>query len=117
MNHGEFFKLMAGRKDIDLGIVHHFGAGTYIKQMSLPKGNVMGTHSHRFDHLSVLGAGVAIVTTDGGATMYHAPAVIEIKAGVHHTIAALEDVTWFCVHATDERNPAKIDETLVGAAA
>jgi len=44
---------------------------------------------------------------------FTAPACIEIKAGVHHMISALEDVTWFCIHATEETDPLKVDQVLI----
>jgi mannose-6-phosphate isomerase-like protein (cupin superfamily) len=61
----------------------------------------------------VLAAGVAVVEVDGHETQYSAPTCIEIKAGAEHKITALQDVAWFCVHATEETNVAKIDEVLI----
>jgi quercetin dioxygenase-like cupin family protein len=97
----------------DLGIKHHFSDGVYAKQMHLPKGHQAVSHRHAYSHLSVLASGVAIVKTDDTEITYTAPACIEIAAGVKHAITALEDVTWFCIHATNETDIKKIDQVLI----
>ncbi len=103
-----------GTFEVDLGIQHHFSSGVYCKQMHLPAGATMGKHKHGFDHLSVLGKGTVLVEADNWAKIFHAPACIEIKANTHHMIRALEDATWFCIHATDVTDADQIDETLIG---
>ncbi len=100
--------------DIDLGVVHHFSAGVYAKQMHLPSGHYAVTHAHTYDHLSILASGRVLVTVDGVEQEYKAPACLCIQAGKHHNIVALEDSVWFCVHATDETDPDKVDEVLIG---
>ena len=41
------------------------------------------------------------------------PACIELKAGINHKIASIDDAVWFCVHATDETDAEKVDEVLI----
>jgi len=100
--------------EVDLQIVHHFSNGVYARQMTLPAGHFAVTHAHDYDHLSILASGRAVVETDGETVEYIAPACIEIKAGINHKVMALEDVVWFCIHATDETDESKIDEVLFG---
>ena len=109
----ELHKKMEGTFEIDLGIVHNFSDGLYAKQMFVPQGYVIGQHAHEFSHLSILAKGKVIVRTDDGVAEYTAPACLEIKAGIHHAIQALEDSSWFCIHATDETNKDLIDEVLI----
>jgi len=99
--------------EIDLGVVHHFSDGLYAKRMNLATGSVAVTHSHRYDHLSILATGRVVLTTNGTQTEYVAPACINICAGVHHQIESLEPSIWFCIHATDEADPEKIDEIIL----
>ena len=99
--------------EIDLKVKHHFSDGVYAKQMALPKGHFAISHKHSYSHLSVLASGIAIVECDGIETTYEAPSCIEIKAGVSLKITALEDVIWYCIHATDEKNVDKVDEVLI----
>ena len=98
---------------VDLGIVHHFSDGLYAKQMSLPKGYTAVSHVHAYSHLSILSKGSVIVTANNKVQKFIAPACIEIKAGIHHAIEALEDVVWFCIHATEETDVSKVDEVLI----
>lgn len=97
----------------DLNTKHHFSDDIYAKEMTLPKGHVALSHVHKYSHLSCLAKGRCIVMTDGERNEYTAPAMIEIKAGVEHQIEALEDVVWYCIHATKETDPEKIDKVVI----
>lgn len=110
----ELFKECQGCFEIDLGTVHHFSSGLYAKQMHLPKDYFAVSHAHNYDHLSILAKGKVIVKTDNdNGVEYTAPVCIEIKKGLHHSITALEDAVWFCIHATDETDVDKVDEVLI----
>ena len=113
MNHAEIFKAHEGQFDVDLGTEHYFSDGLYAKRMRIPAGFVAGTHVHNYSHLSILAKGRVIVRTDDGAKEYTAPACLEIKSGILHTIETLENCEWFCIHATDETDATKIDEVLI----
>jgi quercetin dioxygenase-like cupin family protein len=104
----------AGTFEVDLGIVHHFSSGVYAKQMTLPAGFTALSHSHEFDHMSILASGKVLVKTDDSEVVeYTAPTVVTIKAGINHAIYAVEDASWFCIHATDETDAEHIDEVLI----
>lgn len=92
---------------------HHFSDGLYAKQMTLDKGHYAESHKHNYDHLSILAKGHVIVIADGVSTEYVAPACINIKKDVTHEIHALDDVIWYCIHATSETDITKIDEVLI----
>lgn len=101
---------------IDPFIQHHMptpGNGVYIKQMHLPVGHYVETHKHNYDHFGLLGAGIAEVELDGVTERKQGPCVIEIKAGKVHKITAVTSIDWFCIHASNETDPEKIDETLI----
>ena len=98
---------------LDLQIQHHFGNRVYAKQMHLPANHFAQSHKHTFDHLSILAVGDAMVEVDGVATRYSAGSCILIKANAIHTITAITDCVWFCIHATDLTDPQQIDETLI----
>jgi len=97
----------------DPKIEHHFSDGLYAKQMFVPKDHLVVQHSHKFNHLSILGKGKAIVKTDTSEKIYEAPACLEIKEDINHAIIALEDCIWYCIHATNETDISKIDEVLI----
>jgi quercetin dioxygenase-like cupin family protein len=94
-------------------IVHHFGGGTYAKETLIPAGCMLIQHMHPHAHLSILGAGRAIVQTGGAAEEFEAPACITIPAGMAHSVSALTDVVWFCCHATGDTDPASVDTSIL----
>ena len=114
MTVSEQFKNLKGTFEVDLGTVHHFSDGLYSKQMHLPKGYKAYSHKHTYSHLSILAKGKVVVTTDDSTAMYEAPACINIAGGLNHEITALEDVVWYCIHATDETDATKVDQVLIG---
>ena len=104
---------MLGTFEVDPKIVHNFSDGLYAKEMTIPKGFTAGQHAHTFSHLSILAKGKVVVKTDTDECVYDAPACIEIKKQTNHTITAVEDAVWFCIHATDETDVDRIDEVLI----
>ena len=93
-------------------VSHHFAEGIYSKEMRIPAGAMVGKHVHDYDHFSFLLSGSVSVSIDGEATSHSAPKLLLIEAGKEHVIRALTDVVWHCTHATDEKDPEKIDEVL-----
>ena len=105
-----------GFEEHGVGLVHHMpeGDGVYMKEIHIPKGKELFNHKHSFTHKSILASGTGIVRTEGGEeSVVIGPAVLTINKGVQHSVVAVTDVIWFCVHATDETDPDKIDHTLV----
>ena len=95
-------------------IAHFFSDGVYAKQMLLLENHSVQTHKHEYDHLSILAMGRVVVAVDGKQLIYTAPSCIEIKAGQEHSILAVENSVFYCVHRTDETDIDKIDEVLIG---
>ena len=96
-----------------LGQMHHFSSGVYAKQMQIPAGYVVGSHAHKYSHLSILASGSVIVEADGVPQEFTGPACIEIKADCEHKVFAKTDAVWFCVHATDATCADEVDEVLI----
>jgi hypothetical protein len=92
---------------------HFFSQGLYAKKMIIPAGTQIPTHQHVYDHLSILAQGRVRVTVGKVTQEYVAPTAIEIKKELAHTIQATEDSVWFCVHATQETDIDKIDQSLI----
>ncbi len=96
-----------------LKVEHFFCDGLYAKKMRIAKGLLVGKHVHDFTHVSALKSGRVLLGVDGVKTEHVAPCYLTIEAGKVHTIEAIEDSEWFCIHMTDEDDPEKIDETLI----
>ena len=94
-------------------ILNHFSDGLYAKQSCLPAGMAILKHTHDFSHLSILAQGKVAVLRGNEIDIVEAPACIEIKAGLTHGVKAITDCVWFCIHATDEKDPSKVDEILI----
>lgn len=101
---------------IDLQIRHFFSGREYAKQMVLPAGHCAETHEHQYDHISILATGEVVVCIDGVRERHVGPTALVIPAGKVHRIDAITDSVWFCVHATDETDPEKVDEVLIKGA-
>jgi quercetin dioxygenase-like cupin family protein len=92
---------------------HHFATGIYAKEIRVPAGRYILSHAHTYDHFSFLCKGRAEVEVDGKKTEYQPGSIIIIVRGQRHIIKALDDIVWFCVHASEVTDPEKIDETLI----
>lgn len=93
-------------------IKHIFAAGVYAKETRIPENYWFTQHSHSYDHISILAKGHVVVVVDGVETHYEAPACINIEAGKNHEVIGVTDSVWYCIHATGETDPEKIDEVL-----
>ncbi len=95
-------------------LAHHFFGGVYAKPYIIPDGHEVISHKHKYDHMSVLSEGCTIVEADGEQHTYYAPDVIEIKAGVNHSVTAVNGrAVWFCIHATDDLEEDNIENHLI----
>jgi quercetin dioxygenase-like cupin family protein len=95
-------------------ITHHFSDGLYAKEIRVPEGTAILKNTHDFSHLSILAEGMVAVMIGDSVDIVRAPACIEIKSGVVHGVKAVTDCVWYCIHATDEKDPSKVDDVLIG---
>ena len=95
-------------------VEHYFAGRLYAKMYRMPARTAIGKHVHDYDHLSVLAKGHVVVDIDGECTAHCAPCVLTIKAHKVHVIRSVTNAVWYCIHATDETDPEKVDEALGG---
>lgn len=70
-------------------------------------GDTEHTHTHSFDHLTLLAAGSVKCLVNGKETIFTAPHMIFIKKDAAHAFTALEDNTVaYCIH------PMRIGERI-----
>lgn len=76
-------------------------ANVFIRQMVFKDaGDVEPGHCHVFDHQTLLARGALKAVVNGKESVFLAPQIIFIKAGVLHEFTALEpNTTAFCIHA------------------
>jgi quercetin dioxygenase-like cupin family protein len=92
-------------------VSHHFAGGVYAKELRIPAGYKLVSHSHPYAHLSILASGTVML--DDAATMVTGPQALTIEAGVRHSVAAVTDAIWFCIHSTAETDPDKVDAVIL----
>jgi hypothetical protein len=74
--------------------------GVHINKFKIPKGTVLISHCHVYDHPSILASGeVDLWLGPGEIKRLVGPAEVKIAAGVKHALSAITDVVWYCVHA------------------
>ena len=98
---------------MEIEVNHHFSDGLYAKETFIPYDTFLMQHKHSYSHMSILAKGRVLVKVDDEIKEYKAPACINVEANKHHSVKALEDCVWYCVHATDEKNIDKIDKVLI----
>lgn len=68
------------------------------KRHVLSAGDVVGKHTHDYSHLSIVGYGSVRVTTPKGSRVYDSGDCVIVEANIEHTITAIEDAVWYCIH-------------------
>ncbi len=96
-----------------LMMVHHFSDGLYAKETHISAGQMLLQHKHNYSHFGILAKGKVVIVKEGDIQIVEAPACIDIEAGQNHGVKAITDVVWYCVHATDEKDPSRVDEVLI----
>lgn len=90
-------------------VVHHFGPGIYVREVTLPTGTLAIGHAQRFEHLNIMLTGaVAILKDDGTTEVLRAPMIFVGKPG-RKVGFVLETCVWQNVYATEERDIDKLE--------
>ena len=102
---------------VECPVVHHFGPGIYIREVTLPAGTLAIGHAQRFEHLNIMLTGaVAMVGDDGQAKVLRAPMIFVGKPG-RKLGYVLETCIWQNVYATDERDIDKLESMFLDKSA
>ena len=98
---------------VECPVVHHFGPGTYIREVTLPAGAIAIGHAQRFEQLNIMLTGkVAIITSDNETKVLEAPMIFVGPPG-RKVGYVIETCTWLNVYATDERDIDKLEEMFL----
>lgn len=99
--------------DIDSMTQHFFGPGVYVRQFFLPAGCVVTGKIHKTQHLTIIAQGVCAFAASEDAELFAAPHVFLNTIGDKRAVYAIEDTIIMTVHATEETDVKKLEETLV----
>ena len=92
---------------------HTFADGLYIREIFMPKGQIISTGIHKKEHPYFVLKGDISVLTDEGIKRIKAPFNGITKPGTKRLIYMHEDSIWITVHATDKTTPKEVLEDVV----
>lgn len=101
----EFLKL----PQVECSVVHRFGPGIYIREVTVPAGSDVIGHHQKTEHLNVFLSGrVIVIGEDGRSTELVAPMTFVGQPGrkIGHVV---EDMVWQNIYATTETDIEKLE--------
>lgn len=92
---------------------HTFADGLYIREIFMPKGQIISTGIHKIEHPYFVQKGDISILTDQGIKRIKAPYNGITKPGTKRLIYMHEDTIWITVHATDKKDPESVLEDVI----
>ena len=96
----------------DFPLKHTFAKGLYIRQVTVPKGVLIISRTHRFSSAAFLLKGDISIYGTEGVCRIKAPASIITPAGTKRAVYHHEDTIFTTVHATNETDIEKIESEI-----
>ena len=94
-------------------VVHHFGPGLCVREVSMPAGTLAIGHEQKFEHMNVLLKGSVMVINDDGTTKtLTAPLMFVGKPG-RKVGYVLEDLVWQNIYATELKDVDAVEAHFV----
>jgi quercetin dioxygenase-like cupin family protein len=94
-------------------LTHWFTRGIYARQFKMRAGSIVVGKLHAQEHLCIISAGRAVVTTEEGTQEIAAPCMFVSPAGSKRALVILEDMVWTTIHRTEETDPVKLEAELI----
>ena len=91
----------------------HSSATQCILETYIPEGLTLEQHEHTYDHFSVVVDGLVAVSVDGGTSIHAKGAIINVARGKKHSVLALEDSIWLCIHNVGEETVDALEIRVV----
>jgi len=105
---------MKGAKFGDyLPLKHTFADGAYVREIFIPKGELIVGKIHKHSHPNFLMSGEVSVLTEEGAKRLKAPMSMISPAGTKRIVFAHEDTVWVTIHVTNETNLGMIENEII----
>jgi hypothetical protein len=106
-------KEMMAMPQAECSVVHHFGPGLCVREVSMPAGTLAIGHKQKFEHMNVLLKGSVVVINDDGSTkVLTAPLMFIGKPG-QKVGYVLEDLVWQNIYATELKDVDAIEAHFV----
>lgn len=101
---------------VECPVVHHFGPGIYIREVTIPAGTIAVGHAQRYEQLNILLRGSVAVVNDGEVKVLRAPLIFTGPPG-RKVGYVIEDAVWQNVYATEETDIEKLEEMFLDKSA
>lgn len=110
----ELEKLMLPLEQTECPVVHHFGPGIYVREVTLPAGSIAIGHAQKREHLNIFHKGKVAIVNDGNINVIEAPLIFTGKPG-RKVGYIIEDVVWWNIYSnpTNERDIDKLEEMFL----
>ena len=99
---------MLNQPQIDCPVAHHFGPGSYVREVTLPAGIIAVGHTQKFEHLNIMLTGKVAIVDENSVRVLEAPLIFVGKPG-RKVGYVLETCVWQNVYATNETNIDKLE--------
>lgn len=111
----DFERQLSELPQIDFPVRHHFPAGIYAREITIPAGSCLTGKIHRFENLNIISKGRILVATEEGVAEVVAPCTIVSPPGTKRVGFAMEDTVWTSIHPnpTDERDLDKLEAMFI----
>jgi hypothetical protein len=94
-------------------LTHTFAGGCYVREINMPKGQLMTTGIHKKEHPFFVLKGDVSILTDAGIVRIVAPYSGVTKPGTKRLIYINEDTIWATVHATDKETVEEVIPDII----
>lgn len=113
ININELEKELMKHDQVSCPVIHSFGPGIYIRQITIPAGSFAIGHHQNFEHMNIFLKGKVTVLDKNGATETLQAPMMFIgqpgrKIGFIH-----EEVVWLNVYSTNEKDVEKLEAYLL----
>jgi hypothetical protein len=92
---------------------HAFVDGAYVRQIIMPKGILLTSQIHKYEHPYFIMKGECTVVTEEGEIRIKAPFWGITKPGTKRLLYIHEEVIWVTVHVTDKKDLKDIQKEIV----
>ena len=114
--HGQLEKaeeFMLQRPQVECSVVHHFGPGVCVREVTVPAGTWAVGHRQRYSHLNIMLRGSVVLFNDDGSTRtVTAPTIFTGPPGKKAGLV-LEEMVWLNVYATELKTPDEVESFFI----
>lgn len=93
-------------------VVHHFGPGIYMREVTLKAGTLAIGHAQKLEHLNIVLTGSVAIIDGHQVKTIKAPLIYVGKPG-RKVGYVLEDTVWLNVYSTNETDIEKLEEMFL----